>query len=165
MNIFVLDKNPFIAAKFHINKHVPKMIVESAQMLSTAHHILDGEKLGIYKISNKNHPCSLWVRQSKSNYEWLFDLALGLVEEYKIRYGNKHHKTEDVLINLTSPPDSIESLGLTEFAQAMPDAYKNPCAVTAYRTYYMYDKRSFAAWKTQKPYWWKDAHENNQTTN
>jgi hypothetical protein len=161
MNIFVLDKNPFTAAKFHINKHVPKMIVESAQMLSTAHHVLDGEKPGIYKISNKNHPCNIWLRQSKQNYEWLFDLALGLVEEYKIRYENKHHKTEDVLMNLMSTPDNIPLLGVTEFAQAMPDAYKNACTVTAYRNYYMHEKRNFAAWKTQKPYWWKEVNDDN----
>jgi len=156
MNIFVLDKNPFNAAKFHIDKHVTKMIVESAQMLSTAHHVLDGEKPGIYKISNKNHPCNIWLRQSLQNYEWLVDLSLGLVEEYKIRYGNKHHKTEDVLINLIHPPDNINSLGITEFAQAMPDEYKNTCTVTAYRNYYMHEKQSFAAWKIQKPYWWKE---------
>ena len=44
MNIFVLDKDPHIAAQMHCDRHVPKMIVESAQMLSTAHRLLDGEE-------------------------------------------------------------------------------------------------------------------------
>lgn len=160
MNIFVLDMNPRKAAEYHIDKHTPKMIVESAQMLSTAHHVLDGEKPGIYKISNKNHPCNIWLRESKDNYKWLWELSLGLVEEYHIRYGNKTHKTEIVLNNLQAAPHNSPSIGLTRFAQAMPDDYKNACVVTAYRTYYMYDKKKFAAWKTQKPYWWEDINEN-----
>lgn len=157
MNIFVLDMNPKTAAEYHVDRHVPKMIVESAQMLSTAHHILDEEKLGIYKISNKNHPCNIWLRESSTNYEWLWELAMGLVSEYHTRYGNKVHKTEAILELLREPPrNSIRTSEVTSFAQAMPDEYKNDCVVTAYRDYYMGAKRSFATWKTQEPYWWSD---------
>jgi hypothetical protein len=139
------------------------MIVESAQMLATAHHILDGEKPELYKISNKNHPCNIWLRESKQNYEWLWELAVGLVDEYKIRYENKTHKTEEMLLRLSETPHNIPSIELTTFAQAMPEIYRNTCVVTAYRNYYMNDKKSFATWKTQKPYWWKETHENYDT--
>ncbi len=42
MNIFVLDEDPVISAQMMCDKHIPKMIVEAAQMLSTAHRMLDG---------------------------------------------------------------------------------------------------------------------------
>ena len=45
MNIFVLDEDPTIAAQMQCDKHVVKMIVESAQMLSTAHRMLDGKMI------------------------------------------------------------------------------------------------------------------------
>lgn len=41
MNIFYLERDPKIAAEFHCDKHVVKMIVESAQMLSSAHWMTD----------------------------------------------------------------------------------------------------------------------------
>jgi hypothetical protein len=154
MNIFVLDMEPRVAAAYHVDKHVPKMIVESAQLLSTAHHILDGEKPAIYKISNKNHPCNIWLRESKSNYHWLWELATGLVEEYHLRYGSKTHKTEAVLDVLREAPVNAPAVGLTPFAQAMPDEYKSECPVTAYRGYYRGAKRDFATWKTTVPAWW-----------
>lgn len=154
MNIFVLDMEPRVAASYHVDKHVPKMIVESAQLLSTAHHILDGEKPAIYKISNKNHPCNIWLRQSKSNYQWLWNLTVGLVDEYHVRYGDRVHKTETILNLLQEPPVHAPDVGLTPFAQAMPDEFKRSCAVEAYRGYYLGAKRAFASWKTQAPAWW-----------
>ena len=155
MNIFVLDMNPAKAATYHVDKHVPKMVVESAQMLSTAHHILDEEKPGIYKISNKNHPCNIWLRQSKTNYQWLWELAMSLVDEYHVRYGNKTHKTEAVLEVLREAPVNAPShVGLTPFALAMPDEYKSDCPVLSYRSYYRGAKRDFATWKTSTPSWW-----------
>ena len=68
MNIFYLDRNPIVAAQMMCDKHVVKMILESAQMLSTAHRVLDGDTyadlVGLYKIAHKNHPSSVWVRSS-----------------------------------------------------------------------------------------------------
>lgn len=37
MNIFLLDKNPEKCAAYHTDRHVVKMIVETAQLLCTAH--------------------------------------------------------------------------------------------------------------------------------
>ena len=77
MNIFYLDKNPVVAAQMQCDKHVVKMILESAQMLSTAHRVLDGneyaDKKGLYKMAHKNHPSTIWARSSLENYVWLFD--------------------------------------------------------------------------------------------
>ena len=84
MNIFYLNKDPEIAAQMHCDKHVVKMILESAQMLSTAHRILDGDDIanskGLYKMTHKNHPCNIWVRKNNENYEWLWSLYDNLMK-------------------------------------------------------------------------------------
>ena len=147
MNIFILDYSPEMAARYHCDRHVPKMILESAQMLST---VLDGP----YKPTHKNHPCTLWVAESRSNAAWLWSLARHLNEEYKRRFGHtKNHKSWDVIASLepalhSSLPDEY----MTPFAQAMPDEYKNDDAVLAYRAYYR--SKTFAAWRNGAPAWW-----------
>jgi len=159
MNIFILDKVPELAATYHCDKHVPKMIVETAQILSTAHHALDEQQAreGIYKIAHLNHPCSIWARESYENYRWLHRLGEGLIDEYKARYGHhKVHKTEPIMDLLRDPPRQSQHLGLTPFAQAMPDEYKHEDAVTAYRTYYMSDKAPICDWRLNTPNWWKE---------
>lgn len=148
MNIFILDQNPWHAARAHCDKHVPKMILESAQMLST---VLGGP----YKPTHKNHPCTLWVAESRANAQWLWSLADGLNEEYKRRWGHtKNHKSWDVIASLepalhSTLPDEY----MTPFAQAMPDEYRNDNAVNAYRAYYR--SKSFASWnRGVTPDWW-----------
>ena len=156
MNIFVLDKNPITAAKMHCDKHVPKMILETAQMLSTAHHVYETpESNKVYKKAHLNHPCTKWIRESKANYGWAFDLYFALLMEFKSRRG-KDHKSGELWHHLIKIPP-IPTIGLTAFAQAMPDQYKNVDAVQAYRTYYLNDKHSFASWNwptAKTPYWW-----------
>jgi len=102
MNIFYLDKNTSVCASFTADRHVCKMIIEYAQLLSTAHFVLDGQQVG-YKPTHKNHPCAVWVRQSTGNYDWLFDLFECLCREYTLRYG-KHHKTSELLTVLWRTP-------------------------------------------------------------
>lgn len=159
MNIFVLDHNPYIAAQYHNNKHCVKMILETAQLLSTAHHVLDGEQSSIknviYKKTHVNHPCAKWVRECSYNYEWTFQLFLGLLKEYTHRYG-KIHATQRMIKSLCYKPDNITySDSMTPFAQCMPDAYKCDNAVEAYRTYYINDKHKMAQWKNrERPYWY-----------
>ena len=96
MNIFILDENPDKAAKYHCDKHVCKMILESGQMLCTAHWLGWLDKLGKtrgdfrlvrdmqnylhenvprknqppWKITHANHPCSIWTRETTGNYKW-----------------------------------------------------------------------------------------------
>jgi hypothetical protein len=155
MNIFVLDPNPKLAAEYHCDKHVVKMILETAQLLSTAHHTLDGDNApaGIYKRTHANHPCATWARETTTNYAWLLNLGFALLNEYTKRYG-KEHKTSGVLKELRTQPRNITIAPMTPFAQAMPPQYKHKDAVRAYRTYYFIDKAPIATWKHGAPTWW-----------
>lgn len=149
MNIFVLDKDPEKAAWYHCDKHVNKMIVETAQLLSTAHHVAsldDSIKPFIYKQTHTNHPCSIWVRESTDNYLWTYELFFHLSEQYRLRYHKLHRTYLKLYKRLYRVPDAIESIPMTPFAQVMPEAYRNLLdPVKAYRRYYM-DKLSIASW-------------------
>jgi len=174
MNIFVLDQLPEISAQMMCNKHVVKMVLESCQLLSTAHHVLDGDvievdtgkrkyktsictKKNICKATMINHPCTIWVRQTRANYLWLWKHAYALCKEYTARYG-KVHAMEAMLMNdLYNPPVNIAKGKLTPFAQAMPDQYKDSDAVIAYRKYYIHEKKRFAKWKGREvPKWFSE---------
>jgi hypothetical protein len=153
MNIFILDKDVTKCAQFHTDKHVVKMILESAQMLCAAVILSGGE--APYRLTHKNHPCTVWARESLSNWLWLRDLMEALNIEWKYRYGHtRNHLSWDKVKNLTPP--SIEDKGLTKFAMAMPDSYKTADPIVAYRTYYLNDKRHIASWtRREKPSWWQ----------
>jgi len=83
MNIFVLDNNIQKAAEYHVDKHVVKMILESAQILSTVVRSTRIDKG--YKSTHEKHPCVLWCKSSLSNWRWLKSLSEALNEEYKYR--------------------------------------------------------------------------------
>jgi hypothetical protein len=144
MNIFFLSFSPEEAARLHCDKHVVKMIIETAQLLYSAHWILNPEDLpeNAYKLAHKNHPCSIWVRQTLSNYMWLSSLGLWLCKEYQYRYGeHKIHKSEPHLIWLfNNPPKSIPNLEFTKPALAMPDEYKQEDIIESYKTFYIESK-------------------------
>jgi hypothetical protein len=146
MNIFFLSFDPRKAAEYHCDKHVVKMILETAQLLYSAHWILDPENLPTtaYKKTHVNHPCAIWVRESLANYQWLCDLGWWLCKEYQFRYGEtKVHKTETHIEWLrTHPPRSLHDIGVTTIRLAMPDAYKLPNPVESYRCYYQESKVS-----------------------
>lgn len=152
MNIFVLDEDPSVAATMACDKHVIKMILETAQMLCAA-AIVKGYTMP-YGATHKHHPCTLWVGQSKANWDWLVEHGLALCSEYTLRYG-KVHKSQRVIEFARDMSIEFDRQKLTPFAQAMPPQYKNECAVTAYRAYYMGEKARFATWKTQAPDWWR----------
>ena len=151
MNIFVLDEDIETCARYHCDKHVVKMILESAQMLCTVN-----SKLGLntpYKPVHPKHPCTLWAGTSLSNWKWLKELSYHLNNEYVRRYNKPYHKSWKVIESLEIP--NIEDIGLTRFAQAMPPMYKQEDSVNAYREYYRGEKREFATWKnTEIPSWW-----------
>lgn len=159
MNIFVLDNSPVQSAKDMCDKHIVKMIVESGQMLSTClHHYNAPNKDKVYRASYTHHPCTKWVIASKENYSWLLTHFVALCREYTRRY-NKIHKTQALLPEFESFKHPNQR-GLTEFAQAMPDEYKDINVVTAYRNYYMGEKKRFAKWKMgNQPKWWIDTKE------
>lgn len=126
-------------------------------MMSEAHRQIDGSNHpNLCKPSHSNHRCSVWARQSRDNYLWLFRLYTELCAEYQYRYG-KPHKTLFRRRVLSVPPVGLRSVGMTEFAQAMPDEFKNADPVTAYRVFYLVDKSRFATWtRRPPPLWWPD---------
>jgi hypothetical protein len=147
MNIFYLHENPYVSAVAMTNKHVVKMIVESAQLLSTAHHVLDGTDAiaGIYKPAYVNHPCAVWVRETMGNYLWLVEHLFALLNEYAIRYGKmpEDHATHKVAMQLINLPKKLVKapirtpmrLAITNVAHHVPN---NP--VQSYRNYYVAEK-------------------------
>lgn len=154
MNIFVLDWDVKKCAEYHNDKHVVKMILETAQLLCGVHHMTDQFNNKIpYKLSHKNHPCSIWVRESITNYLWLCELGLELCKEYTYRYGRRH-KSQDVIEWCVTNKANICDKGFTEPPKAMPDKYKVDSVVESYRNYYKGEKVSFSKWKNRQiPLW------------
>lgn len=154
MNIFYLHDDPYIAAQYQCDKHVVKMVLETAQLLSTAHHLTDSVHADkLYKATHKNHPSAVWVRSSKQNYLWALEHLKGLLAEYTFRY-NKIHKTSNLLSILDNVPDIVAD-ELTEPPQCMYDDCKHPDVVQAYRLYYAARQKEIdMRWtKRNKPLW------------
>lgn len=149
MNIFVLDKNPYKAAEYMCDKHISKMLIESAQLMCTAFE----NGVAPYKRTHYNHPCAVWTRASRANYVWLFLHAVELNRQYKKRYNkNVNHKSFEVCvwcvnnINISSLKDMHDDLKDPEsFALCVPDQYKVGDVVESYRAYYRLGK-PFAKW-------------------
>lgn len=183
MNLFVLDKDPVKAAQLQCDKHVVKMIVESAQMLSTAHRMLDGEmkrapsKSGktmskhwvhpdanmdgvLYKAVHMNHPCTVWTMKSNNNYNWHYVHFKALCEEYTYRYG-KVHNTEKLLGEvLRNLPRNIPVGYLTNQPLAMksnPECMNPNDIVGSYRSFYQTKQDRFKmVWtKRDVPEWFE----------
>jgi hypothetical protein len=158
MNIFVLDCNPKKCAEYHCDKHVVKMILETAQMMCSILW-LKGIKAP-YKKTHAAHPCTLWLMESQENWIWLNEMVQALNDEYKYRYKHtKSHASFEVIQNLKMP--KLPNAPRTKFAQAMPDIYKNNrSAVTAYRAYYLEEKREICTWtRREMPLWFSKALE------
>ena len=156
MNIFVLNECPIESANEMCDKHVVKMPTESLQMISTCLDYYGFESP--YRPVMLNHPCTMWARRSRQNMQWLVDHAYALCYTYTERYG-KVHKVETTLDKyadeIAKLLDFLTDKGLTPFALAMPDEYKDPCAIQAYRNYYCGDKLEFCTWTNRKaPNWW-----------
>ena len=174
MNIFYVDHNPVTAAQSLVDSHVVKMILESAQLLSTAHRVLDGvEYIGtsasgrkakrwrlpdvrenfMYSATHINHPSAVWCRQSNDNYMWLFAHFMGLLNEYTYRY-EKNHKCESLAQFLGKMPTNITVKPFTDPTPAMPEEYICQTSLESYRTYYRLAKVHLHKWKNrQRPEW------------
>jgi hypothetical protein len=152
MNIFILDYDQDANVRAYVDKHVIKMVTEYAQMLSTAVRLTTGLDVG-YKVTHQNHRCSVWTRESLSNWLWLRDLTEKLNGEYRYRY----QKDVDIMSCLVArdlPLPNIEDRGLTPFPLAMPDVCKVDDAVQSYRNYYIIKKQHIASWKRRPdPEW------------
>lgn len=184
MNIFILDENPEIAAQMHCDKHCNKMIVEHAQMLSAAYYSTLGisrkkeipEKQKLvnemfsgwprkkedgsewhYAITHVNHPCTIWTRHSKENFEWLLQCTDELCSEFQKRW--KHQPSIKKIIDwMYQNPPKLSSIGLTPFAQAMPECFRTEKATEAYQKYYAM-KTSYmkVEWRySEKPKWFTE---------
>lgn len=158
MNIFYLDTNPILAARYACDKHVVKMILETCQLLSTAHVVLDGNQVA-YKATHKNHPSAVWVRASGHNYMWTVAYLAWLFVEYSVRY-DKKHACEKHYAALWHLPENIPDRDNamiekhTAPPQCMPDHCKRSDTVEAYREYYRTEKAYFAKWKNRRvPKW------------
>lgn len=184
MNIFYLNHDTKLCAQEHVDKHVVKMILEYAQLLSTAHRVLDGtlidgySKTGrkqkryvlsddrestLYSATHLNHPSAVWARKRESHYRWLFSLWIELMDEYTYRYG-KVHASARLISYLNKPPSNIEfGGGFDQPTPAMPDTYKVPGdAISSYQMYYIQDKARMANWKKRSvPQWFSTGVINN----
>lgn len=139
MNIFVLHSDPEICARFHCDKHVGKMLLESCQIMSTAVQLELGKEIeGLYKKTHISHPCVKWCRESKHNFHWLWRLASNLSNEFAYRF-YKTHKSSELLIPLLQYIGIFSSKKL-KFIQCMPETYKQASTIKAYRDYYYYEK-------------------------
>jgi hypothetical protein len=162
----------------HNNSHCVKMILEYAQLLSTAHRVLDGTiTVGVSKTGRKqtryvlpdnrestlygathiNHPSAIWVRHSDANYIWLCNLLVALCEEYTHRYGKTRKVQLDGLwyVLLWNVPNNIPHGPFTEPTPAMPDEVKIAGdSIASYRNYYNVSKTHLAKWKSRPvPEW------------
>ena len=149
MNIFFLHRCAKVCARWHVDRHVVKMILETCQLLCTSWHILDPlhERFTPpYKKTHINHPCAQWVRRSRSNYSWLCELGLALCAEYTFRY-DRVHKCESHLKALAALELPTEETEWSDPPQAMDGVYKAPSTVVAYRNYYAHGKSHLHAWK------------------
>jgi len=157
MNIFVLDSEPALAAQMQCDQHVVKMVLESAQMLSTAYHMRTGQR-GPYAPAFQKHPCTLWVAESAGNFAWLVAHGSALAHEYTFRFG-KQHKAFEVIswCGARFSDISFPRSELMPFALAMPEVYRDTSdPVQSYRRYYLGDKKKFARWGKARaaPAWW-----------
>lgn len=155
MNIFVLDTNTKLCAEMHCDKHVVKMILEYCQLMSTACHVHGFAVDGMYKKTHVNHPCAIWARENKSNFEYLLNLTIDLLEEYTFRYG-KIHASSKLIPLFIDVIDKFPEGKMTEFALCMDDEAKiNGSVVDNYRNLYKTTKRHMCTWKVRpSPTWW-----------
>lgn len=161
MNVFILDLDPVAAAAAHCDAHVVKMPTESAQMLSTVLRRAGADDPALYRATHERHPCTLWAGATRANFRWLVRLALGLVDEHGRRYGHtlagrRGHAARAVVERAADLERLVPEGSLTPFAQAMPDVYRGPDPVAAYRAFYRGEKAAFAAWRSPAvvPAWW-----------
>lgn len=165
MNIFYLSSDVKKCAQWHVDKHIVKMPLETAQLLSTAHRVIDGTSQTItvprkktvwllpddrqtvlYAATHVNHPSAIWSRQTDANYLWLYRLFVSLLAEYTHRYG-KIHGCAKLLPPLSILPRHIPRGAFVEPPLAMPDNCKRKTAIESYHEYYRVHKQSFASWK------------------
>jgi hypothetical protein len=177
MNIFYLHSDPKVCAEWAVDKHVVKMILEAAQLLSTAHRVLDGvetttivtkqdsffvkkrkvkqwvlpdhRNTEFYKATHINHPCAIWARESNNNYNWLWSYLYEHCKEYTRRYGKVHKiEREGLLMALSQPPRNIPISHFFQPPSAMDAKYIiSGDSRVNYCNYYKKGKAHLHSWK------------------
>ena len=156
MNIFRLDEDVELCAQYHTDKHLIKMLTEHNQLLSTAHHVAGSsvDLSTLHKKSHQNHPCAVWVRESRANYLWLHRLTVAMCKEYSYRYGKVHKAIHSGLMRRLANYPNIPDVGPTPQRLAMPTGYHVRNPVVAYRNYYANDKSHLFTWRGRNmPSW------------
>jgi hypothetical protein len=159
LNVFILSTDPVEAAKHQCNKHVVKMVTETAQLLSTCFP----RGTLRFKFTHVNHPCARWARASLMNFKWLLMHGIALSDEYTARYGRVHGSSDVIDACLDLVPD-LPNVGLTPFGRAIKEPWKTQTlklsVVEAYRQYYIGDKSRFARWapRATAPSWWLEVN-------
>jgi hypothetical protein len=175
VNIFYLDEDPIKCARAHYDKHVVKMILEYAQILSTTHRVLDGQayyelskanrkilryslqdfilESNIYKAAYINHPCNIWCRKNTENYQWLFNLWIAVMEEYTFRY-DKHHASERLIPLLKNFPKNLIKDSFINPPSCVEDYCKVGNTIEDYRNCYRYQKIDLYSYKKRLPPDW-----------
>lgn len=151
MNIFFLHHDPAKEASYVYYKHKVKMILESAQMLCTAHHAFGNGDNVPYKKVHLNHPSSIWVRENKHHYYWLYQHMLALGDEYTKRYNKIHLTIIKCAEALLHPPSAMPTKKFEQPPQCMPEEYKRSNAIHGYWQYYIIDKAKIVS-KNEIPY-------------
>ena len=96
MNIFALYSQPRLAARAHCDQHLHKMILESAQIVSSALYLRSWQVSWMYKPAYLSHPCVKWTAESNHNIMWVIELAQEL-EEIRQELGHPFHSSSDVI--------------------------------------------------------------------
>lgn len=158
MNIFLLDRDITKCAQAHVDRHVNKMILESAQLMASVIHIVHPDWVDeipdLYRLTHKNHPCAVWLRSDFSHYLYLNDLMEELNLEAKYRYG--HTKDHLSLVKVRNwPVPELPLVKFTDPPKCVHDDFKQvPNVVDAYRQYYIRDKADIAKWTKREPPEW-----------
>ena len=156
MNIFYLHEEPAQAAQALYDKHVVKMVLETAQLLCAAHHLHDHTFPQQYRLTHASHPCTLWAAKSDSNYAWLYMSFLNIADEFEYRYGKQHLSYLKLADELAFPPPAMqaESQIFTPPPLVMPTQFHASDHVEAYRNYYRTEKAHLYAYTRRTPPAW-----------
>jgi hypothetical protein len=176
MNLFFLSRSPSAAAAAHANRHVVKMVLETAQLLSTAHRVSDGERAAgvsqsgraatlwrlpdcsrdalLYRATHVNHPVAVWIRSSRAHYAYAFELFVELLREYTFRY-DKVHACTKLVDALADAPARAPDAGWTDPPTCMPEEFRvSPDPVACYQAYYRVGKADLLQYKRREPPAW-----------
>ena len=161
MNLFILDYVPTTAAQYYCDRHCVKIILEAVEMMGYAYD--PGEFILPWvhkKGKHRNHPMSRWVRMSKHNFDWAYQHAVALCQEFHFRYDHEHTYQKHIAwIGSNIPQYNLSDLGPTDWPRCFGEWKEiigdSGDIVNDYRRYYMVAKR-FATWKKRTiPFWYR----------